>query len=471
MDVLSSPAASQAAAPSAGGNAQVKGTGDAAFAQTLNGQLNNGQAGAGTGTTTPANTTDAAALGTIRMTTLNVAGLLGETNNQDLLAAIDGLLEQIDELDTADTDEAAQAQLADLQAMLEQMQALLALLGSPLVTLKQPDEQLSSEELVQAADAGTDHVAVKAQIALVKHDLENALIQLANVLEQGSAKRVQQQEPSQLIAQQLEALQKLLQKQKEAGTADRNNSNNSNAQAIFEPAAADETAPQQTAAWLQRLNQQSQHTIALKSAVAEALSAETLVEETADTADDESVLAGNLNANFAHSLKQATTSVATRAVAQPFVLADQFAESMTGLIVQKFDIFSLNGKHEAKIMLFPEQLGQVDVRITMQNGQLTALFHTDTVMAKDMLDNQMSQLRQALQSQGLTIDKLEVTQGQAASELSNGGQGQGSNQQFTNRNNNGKGGSRSDEAAFEADVIEQIAIQDMGYGRAVNATV
>ncbi|ANY69671.1 hypothetical protein BBD42_26670 [Paenibacillus sp. BIHB 4019] len=466
MEVLSSPAASQLAAPSTGGNAQAKGTGDAAFAQTLNGQLNNGQAGAGTAAT--ANTTDAAALGTIRMTTLNSAGLLGETNNQDLLAAIDGLLEQMDELDTADTDEAAQAQLADLQAMLEQMQALLALLGSPLLTLKQPDEQLTSEEVVQAADAGNGHEAVKAQIALVKHDLENALIQLANVLEQGTAKRVQQQEPSQLIGQQLEALQKLLQKQKEAGTAERNNSN---VQAVFEPAAADEAAPQQTAAWLQRLNQQSQHTIALKSAVAEALSADTLVEETADTADDESVLAGNLNANFAHSLKQATSSVAARAVAQPYVLADEFAESMTGLIVQKFDISSLNGKHEAKIMLFPEQLGQVDVRITMQNGQLTALFHTDTVMAKDMLDNQMSQLRLALQSQGLTIDKLEVTQGQAASELSNGGQGQGSNQQFTNRNNNGKGGSRADEAAFEADVIEQIAIQDMGYGRAVNATV
>ncbi len=52
----------------------------------------------------------------------------------------------------------------------------------------------------------------------------------------------------------------------------------------------------------------------------------------------------------------------------------------------------------------------MDVKITMQNGNLVAQFLTQNSTTKDMLDQQMSQLRTALQSQGLQVEKLEVTQ-------------------------------------------------------------
>ncbi|MNZ68127.1 Flagellar hook-length control protein FliK [compost metagenome] len=68
------------------------------------------------------------------------------------------------------------------------------------------------------------------------------------------------------------------------------------------------------------------------------------------------------------------------------------------------------GLAEATISLFPENLGQVDVKITMQNGHLVAQFMTEHSGAKDMLEQQMNQLRAALQSQGLQVEKLEVTQ-------------------------------------------------------------
>lgn len=46
----------------------------------------------------------------------------------------------------------------------------------------------------------------------------------------------------------------------------------------------------------------------------------------------------------------------------------------------------------------------------MQNGHLVAQFMTEHAGAKDMLEQQMNQLRAALQSQGLQVEKLEVTQ-------------------------------------------------------------
>ncbi|WP_440960194.1 flagellar hook-length control protein FliK [Paenibacillus nitricinens] len=88
----------------------------------------------------------------------------------------------------------------------------------------------------------------------------------------------------------------------------------------------------------------------------------------------------------------------------------QFAQEMTGFITGKLEIVQKGGVAEATISLFPENLGQVDVKITMQNGHLVAQFMTEHSGAKDMLEQQMNQLRVALQSQGLQVEKLEVTQ-------------------------------------------------------------
>jgi flagellar hook-length control protein FliK len=96
-------------------------------------------------------------------------------------------------------------------------------------------------------------------------------------------------------------------------------------------------------------------------------------------------------------------------VAKP-VPVENFAKEMSGFLVNKLEIVNLKGVSEARISLYPEHLGQVDVRITMQNGQLTAQFMTEHAFAKESLEQQIAQLRSALQSQGLQVNKLEVTQ-------------------------------------------------------------
>lgn len=109
------------------------------------------------------------------------------------------------------------------------------------------------------------------------------------------------------------------------------------------------------------------------------------------------------------------SAVPMKPVQVPTVPVEKFGQEMSSFLVGKFDIVNANGISEAKISLFPEHLGQVDVRITMQNGLLTAQFMTEHAFAKESLEAQMAQLRLALQSQGLQVSKLEVTQNTALS--------------------------------------------------------
>ncbi|WP_081949551.1 flagellar hook-length control protein FliK [Paenibacillus durus] len=126
----------------------------------------------------------------------------------------------------------------------------------------------------------------------------------------------------------------------------------------------------------------------------------------------------------------------------------RFAQEMTGFITGKLEIVNKGGIAEATISLFPENLGQVDVKITMQNGHLVAHFMTEHAGAKDLLENQMSQLRAALQSQGLQVEKLEVSQNNASQQ----------SQLFQEGRHSGAGGQGSDRRSKERKEASDDAI-------------
>ncbi|GGA39733.1 flagellar hook-length control protein FliK [Paenibacillus physcomitrellae] len=136
------------------------------------------------------------------------------------------------------------------------------------------------------------------------------------------------------------------------------------------------------------------------------------------------------------------------------VPVDQFAQEMTRFVVSKLDIVKLQGMSEAKISLTPEHLGQVDIRITLHNGQLVAQFVTEHAFAKDSLEQQMSQLRTALQSQGLQVEKLEVTQNASlSSHMYQDGKQSGSGSQ--QRENNRRRTVEEDDGLTSLDSIEE----------------
>ncbi|OAB45112.1 flagellar hook-length control protein FliK [Paenibacillus antarcticus] len=137
------------------------------------------------------------------------------------------------------------------------------------------------------------------------------------------------------------------------------------------------------------------------------------------------------------------------------VPVEQFAKEMTSFVVNKLDIVKQNGMTEARISLYPEHLGQVDIKITMLNGQLVATFMTEHSGAKDLLEQQMSQLRSALQSQGLQVEKLEVTQNQSLqSHMYQDGRQPSAGQQQSNRRSKEREG-QSDDSLVVAELTEE----------------
>lgn len=105
-------------------------------------------------------------------------------------------------------------------------------------------------------------------------------------------------------------------------------------------------------------------------------------------------------------------TMGAKAHARPALWQPQsFADTLQQYVLRQLYV-NPNGVSEASLSLYPESLGQVDVRISSHNGILSAHLIADTWLAKELLEGQLDHLRQALQNQGLQVHKLEVSIGQ-----------------------------------------------------------
>ncbi|MDQ0169933.1 flagellar hook-length control protein FliK [Paenibacillus tundrae] len=158
----------------------------------------------------------------------------------------------------------------------------------------------------------------------------------------------------------------------------------------------------------------------------------------------------------AGELSMRTSGTSAAKPAEPVMQASQFAKEMTQFVVNKLDIVQKNGFSEATISLRPEHLGKLDVQITLQNGQLVARFMTEHTMAKDMLEQQMMQLRSSLQAQGIQVERLEVTQNSSLGSqmYQDGGRQPGSNSQQQRRSRERE--EQSDDAVTAAGIQEEL---------------
>jgi flagellar hook-length control protein FliK len=97
-------------------------------------------------------------------------------------------------------------------------------------------------------------------------------------------------------------------------------------------------------------------------------------------------------------------------VPAPTVRMTNLIEELGGVLRSSF---RLNGNGEGsqiKVNIFPEHLGQLDIRITEVNGKIAAQIFTSSLVAKEALDLQVNQLRNSLLQQGITIEKIEISQ-------------------------------------------------------------
>ncbi|MBB6674598.1 flagellar hook-length control protein FliK [Cohnella nanjingensis] len=157
------------------------------------------------------------------------------------------------------------------------------------------------------------------------------------------------------------------------------------------------------------------------------------------------------------------------------VPVQQFAEHVEKYLVKQFSLSSGNGTSEARLSLTPEHLGQVEIRLVMQNGQLNAHFVAHNEAARELLETQLAQLRTTLQGQGIQVERMEVVQQPSLTETSaflNQEQRRShSGDRRDSRGGQGGGGNGADEAvAFETELERTASLRDAGYGNALNVT-
>jgi hypothetical protein len=78
-------------------------------------------------------------------------------------------------------------------------------------------------------------------------------------------------------------------------------------------------------------------------------------------------------------------------------------------IVQKAVLHLKNGQNEVRMNLKPDFLGQIRMQIITDSQQVTVRIITEFPMVKELIENNVQQLKSDLQNHGLEIDELEVS--------------------------------------------------------------
>jgi flagellar hook-length control protein FliK len=101
-------------------------------------------------------------------------------------------------------------------------------------------------------------------------------------------------------------------------------------------------------------------------------------------------------------------------VQMPTVRASHFNQEVTEFLQSSIQITGKDDGIEAAFTLAPKHLGKVDVKVTIHDGQVTAEFLTSTLLGKDLLEAHVQTLRSALETQGLQVGKIDVSQAQTS---------------------------------------------------------
>lgn len=421
--------------------ATSKANGTAPFQQQLNQYVNQ----TGSGKSTVAN--EASIEGPVVIEEVPTENLT--LNAEQLVALIEGLIEKIEELiDVPISDEDASA----LDEMSMQLLAVLQLLSVDNQSVKDLIDQFTT------INSSTDLQLSENQVNnSLLFKLQEQLLMLQQTLKDGHFKVIQGQQPEQVLSQVVESLNKLLDVAKENGKGQLikqlTNQANGDVDVIVN------SLTNQTLEQLKQLAKQGEYVQLANQTSQTAEVAIPVVNQQVD-----SIPVVNLQGTVPFSA-QLTEAVSVVKGQSQITTVNQFAETVKTMVVQKFDITQLtNGMSQARITLNPESLGSVDIKLTMQNGVLTAIFSTETAMAKDALENQMSVLRGALATQGITVERMEVTQASFNDEL----QWQ---QQRQNQTNPDTREDEENDESFEEQLEANVVNQELGFGRAVNETI
>ncbi len=115
-------------------------------------------------------------------------------------------------------------------------------------------------------------------------------------------------------------------------------------------------------------------------------------------------------------------------------------------IIEKAKLIKTNEDTQMVIKLKPEHLGDLTLKVTVENGVVSASFHSENAQVRTMLESSLMQLKQELSNQGIKVDNVSVYAG-LGDLMSNGQEGQYNQQQSSKFRNQ-----KIDLADFEDEV-------------------
>jgi flagellar hook-length control protein FliK len=84
-------------------------------------------------------------------------------------------------------------------------------------------------------------------------------------------------------------------------------------------------------------------------------------------------------------------------------------EVVRQVVAQAKFITTPTGEQKMTIQLRPEHLGQVELRISLHNGEMQIHARVESATAQAALENHIGLLREGLEKQGITLERLEVS--------------------------------------------------------------
>ncbi|MDH7479733.1 MAG: flagellar hook-length control protein FliK, partial [Syntrophomonadaceae bacterium] len=75
---------------------------------------------------------------------------------------------------------------------------------------------------------------------------------------------------------------------------------------------------------------------------------------------------------------------------------------------------SRGGRTEMSLQLKPESLGRLSLTVAVEDGRVTARLQAESHAVGRLIESSLGQLKQALQEQGLRLDRLEVAVGESS---------------------------------------------------------
>jgi flagellar hook-length control protein FliK len=86
-------------------------------------------------------------------------------------------------------------------------------------------------------------------------------------------------------------------------------------------------------------------------------------------------------------------------------------------IVKKAEIAVIDGKHEMRIQLEPENLGKLILKLAVEKGLITAKFVAESQEVKAVIESNFNELKDMLQEKGLDVQNFSVSVGQENKEF------------------------------------------------------